>query len=144
MEKSWNSTGTRVRTLTGQQVQKLDSRNSEPESLIVVSLTWKSINGAVCLQHVFLFSTKSGLVLLLLDGLGSAQSAGTAGSDETDLATGGRVPPDGRGFANMLVVTATEGMLDGLRRGRRTPVREPPRVTAAASSSSKRTTIHSY
>ena len=55
------------------------------------------------------------LVLLLLDGLCSTQSACTTGSDETDLATSWGVSPDGGGLANMLVVTTSEWMLNRLQ-----------------------------
>ena len=68
----------------------------------------------------FLLSSRiADLVLLLLDSLCSAQSAGTTGSDETNLATSRCVPPDGGGFTNMLMVTTTEGMLNGLHREER-------------------------
>ena len=36
------------------------------------------------------------------------------GSDETDLATGGRTPLDGRSFTDVLMVTTTVGMLNGV------------------------------
>lgn len=62
-----------------------------------------------------LLSRQSDLVLLLLDGLCSAQSACTTGSDKTDLATSRCIPPDRRGFADVLMVTTTEGMLNRLR-----------------------------
>lgn len=66
-----------------------------------------------CFGTVFvLFWANS--VLLLLDGLCSTQPASTTGSNETDLATGGCVPPDGGGLANMLMVTTAEGMLNRL------------------------------
>jgi len=64
----------------------------------------------------FLLSRNAELVLLLRDSLCSAQSASTAGSDETDLATSRCIPPDGGGLTNMLMVTTTEGMLNGLHR----------------------------
>ncbi|TNN53093.1 hypothetical protein EYF80_036675 [Liparis tanakae] len=68
-------------------------------------------------------------------------SAGTAGGDETDLATSGRVPPDRRGFANMLVVTTTEGMLHGLQRGGDTSQRTAMCYCSGLRSSSKRTRL---
>lgn len=62
--------------------------------------------------HILLWTYS--LVFFLLDGLCSTQSTSTAGSDETDLASSRRIPPDGWGFANVLMVTTTEGMLNRL------------------------------
>lgn len=67
----------------------------------------------ILLEQILLWR-QSYLVLLLLHGLCSTQSAGTSGGNETDLATSWCVPPDCWGFANMLMVTTTEGMLNGL------------------------------
>jgi len=44
--------------------------------------------------------------------LGAGESAGSAGGDETDFATGGSVAADGRGHTDVLMVTTTVGMLD--------------------------------
>lgn len=66
------------------------------------------------LLEQILLRRQSDLVLLLLHGLCSAQSAGTSGGNETDLATSWCVPPDCWGLANMLMVTTTEGMLNRL------------------------------
>lgn len=74
--------------------------------------TWE----ARTLLKQILLSIKPELVLLLLYGLGSTQPACTSGSDQTDLASSWGVPPDCWGFANMLMVTTTEGMLHGLWR----------------------------
>lgn len=60
------------------------------------------------------FIIKTDLVLLLLYGLCSTQSACTSSSDKTDFATSRCIPPDCWGFADMLMVTTTEGMLNGL------------------------------
>ena len=79
------------------------------------SLHQRSIKNADRLfWNIFLLSRNAELVLLLLDSLCSTQSAGTTGSDQTDLATSRRVPPDGWGLTNMLMVTTTEGMLNRL------------------------------
>lgn len=64
------------------------------------------------LGHILLW--RCTLVFLVLDGLCSTQSASTTGSDETNLASSGCVPPDCWGLANMLMVTTTEGMLNRL------------------------------
>lgn len=69
--------------------------------------------GQILLEQILL-SRASHLILLLLHGLCSAQSACTSGSNKTDLATSRCIPPDCWGFANMLMVTTTEGMLNGL------------------------------
>ncbi len=45
------------------------------------------------------------------DLLGTAETTGTTGSDQTDLATSRRISPDGRGRTNMLVITTTVGMV---------------------------------
>ncbi len=66
------------------------------------------------LLEQILLSRQSDLVLLLLYGLCSAQSACTSCSNKTDLATSRCIPPDCWGFANMLMVTTTEGMLNRL------------------------------
>ena len=54
------------------------------------------------------------LLLLVHDGLGSPDSASPAGGDETDLLTGGAATAHSGGLADMLVVTTTVGMLNGV------------------------------
>jgi len=57
------------------------------------------------------------LVLLLPDGLetlGTTETTGTTGGNKTYLLTGGSVTADSRGMTNMLVITSTVGMLDGV------------------------------
>jgi hypothetical protein len=51
---------------------------------------------------------------LLDDLLGTSDETGSSGGDETDLLTSGFVSSDGRGMTNMLMVTTTMGMLDGV------------------------------
>ena len=53
---------------------------------------------------------------LLDDLLGTSDETGSSGSDETDLLTSGLVSSDGRRVTNMLMVTTTMGMLDGVHR----------------------------
>lgn len=50
--------------------------------------------GGVLIIEQILLARQSDLVLLLLHGLCSAQSARASGSDETNLATGRCVPSD--------------------------------------------------
>ena len=53
--------------------------------------------------------------LVLIDVLlSSPDSAGPPGGDETDLPTGRGAPLDRRRLANVLMVTASVGMLDGV------------------------------
>ena len=54
------------------------------------------------------------LLLLVHDGLGSPDSASPAGGDETDLLTGGAATAHSGGLTDMLVVTTTVGMLNGV------------------------------
>ena len=62
-------------------------------------------------------SRGAGRSLLLVDGgLGSPDSAGPAGGDETDLLTGGAAAAHSGGLTDMLVVTTTVGMLNGIHR----------------------------
>ena len=49
-----------------------------------------------------------------LDDVGAAEATSAAGGNETDLLAGGRRPADGRGVANVLVVTTTVGVLHGV------------------------------
>lgn len=51
---------------------------------------------------------------LLLRLLGTAQQTCPAGGDETGLLTLGGVAGNGRSLTNMLVVTTTVGMVDGV------------------------------
>jgi len=53
-------------------------------------------------------------LILLLVLLSTTDPTGPAGGDETDLATSGRSPLDGGGLADMLMVTTTVGMLNGV------------------------------
>ena len=54
-------------------------------------------------------------ILVLLDVLlSSPDSAGPPGGDETDLPTGRGAPLDRRRLADMLMVAAAVGMLDGV------------------------------
>jgi hypothetical protein len=53
---------------------------------------------------------------LLDDLLGTSDETGSSGGDETDLLTSGLVSSDGRRVTNMLMVTTTMGMLDGVHR----------------------------
>jgi len=71
---------------------------------------------------------KSLLLLLVLSsrGLGAAETTSAAGSNETDLATSRGVSAHSGGVANMLMVTTTMGMLDGVH-GHTTDLR--PAVT---------------
>ena len=52
--------------------------------------------------------------LILGDDLSSPDSTGPAGGDETDLLTGGGSSADGGSLTDMLVVTSSVGMLDGV------------------------------
>jgi hypothetical protein len=54
------------------------------------------------------------LVLLADDDARTADSTGSAGGDETDLLTGGGITSDSRRLTDMLMVTTTVGMLDGV------------------------------
>lgn len=72
----------------------------------------------ILLKQILLWR-QSELVLLLLYGLRSTQSSCTSGSDKTDLATSGRIPPDCWGFANMLMVSTTKWMFNRLCREKR-------------------------
>ncbi len=49
-----------------------------------------------------------------LDDVGAAEATGAAGSNETDLLARGRRPANGRGVANVLVVTTTVRVLHGV------------------------------
>merc|ERR1712137_789963 len=51
---------------------------------------------------------------LVLDLLGTAEQTCPAGGDETSLLTGNGVARDGRGLSDMLVVTTTVGVIDGV------------------------------
>ena len=51
---------------------------------------------------------------LILGLLGTAEQTCPAGGDETSLLTGNGVARDGRGLSDMLVVTTTVGMVDGV------------------------------
>jgi len=51
---------------------------------------------------------------LILDLLGTAEQTCPAGGNETSLLTGNGVARDGRGLSDMLVVTTTVGMVDGV------------------------------
>lgn len=51
---------------------------------------------------------------LLLDLLGTSEQTGSSGSDETSLLTRDSLSRDGRSLTNMLVVTTTMGMVDGV------------------------------
>ena len=53
------------------------------------------------------------LILLLLL-LATSDSSGPSGGDETDLLTGGGTSLDGRSLSDVLMVTTTVGMLDGV------------------------------
>ncbi|GMT09040.1 hypothetical protein PFISCL1PPCAC_337, partial [Pristionchus fissidentatus] len=55
-----------------------------------------------------------GFLLALLLGLSSTNTSSSAGGDETNLKTGARRSGDGRGVSDMLVVTSSMGMLDGV------------------------------
>jgi len=60
---------------------------------------------------------KKNRVSTLLLGLlvtSTAEETGAAGGDETDLLTGGGVAGDGRGVTDVLLVTTTVGVLDGV------------------------------
>ena len=46
--------------------------------------------------------------------LASSNSAGSSGGDETDLLTGRGASLDGRSLTDVLMVTTTVGMLDGV------------------------------
>ena len=53
--------------------------------------------------------------LVLLEDLSTtSDETGSSGSDKTDLLTSGLVTSDGRWVTNMLMVTTTVGMLDGV------------------------------
>ena len=52
--------------------------------------------------------------LILKQVLSSPDSSSPAGSDETDLATSGCSSLDGGSLTNMLVVTSSVGMLNGI------------------------------
>src|SRR5687768_13700986 len=54
------------------------------------------------------------LVVLAGDNASSPDSSGSPGGDETDLSSGGRVPLDGRRLSDMLMVSSSVGMLDGV------------------------------
>ena len=54
-------------------------------------------------------------LLLLAVLLASSELTGASGSDETDLLARNAIPADGRGVTDVLVVTSTVGVLDGLR-----------------------------
>lgn len=53
------------------------------------------------------------LIVVALLG-GTTQTTGSAGGDETNLSSGGRIAAGRGGTTNMLVVTATEGVLYGV------------------------------
>ena len=53
-------------------------------------------------------------VVLLNDLSGSSNETSSSGSNETDLSTSGGISSDGRGVTDMLVVTTTMRMLDGV------------------------------
>jgi len=56
-----------------------------------------------------------GLTFLVLRDLSStADKTGTAGSDKTDLLTGRGITSDSRWVTDMLMVSTTEGMFDGI------------------------------
>lgn len=56
-----------------------------------------------------------GLLVLLADNeSGTADSTGSAGGNETDLLTGRGVAPDCRRLTNMLMITTTVRMFDGI------------------------------
>jgi len=54
------------------------------------------------------------LVILVGSSLASPDATRPSGSDQTDLATGGSVSPDGRCMTNMLMITTTVRMFDGI------------------------------
>merc|ERR1719148_576743 len=59
------------------------------------------------------------LVLLLSDGLQTlltTQTTSTTGGNKTSLFTGGSVTTDGGRMTNVLMVTSSVGMLDGVHR----------------------------
>lgn len=51
---------------------------------------------------------------LLLDLLGTSEQTSSSGSNETSLLTGNSLSRDGRGLTNVLMVTTTVGMVDGV------------------------------
>jgi hypothetical protein len=55
-----------------------------------------------------------GLIVLALARLSSSDSARSPGGDETDLATSAGATLDGGRLADMLVVTTTVGMFNGV------------------------------
>ena len=57
---------------------------------------------------------KASVLVLVGVLLSSPDSAGPPGGDETDLATGRGAPLDRGRLANVLMVTASVGMLDGV------------------------------
>ncbi len=57
-----------------------------------------------------LLHSATGFSLLVEDLGGTLEATGAAGSNETNLLAGGRVPPHSGGMTDMLVVTTTVGM----------------------------------
>ena len=53
-------------------------------------------------------------LILVQELLSSTDSSGPAGGDETDLATGRRASLDGGGLSDVLMVSTSVGMLDGV------------------------------
>lgn len=64
--------------------------------------------------YCFFVSCNNTFLNLLLDLLGSSEQTGSSGSNETSLLTGNSLSGDGRGLTDMLVVTTTMGMVDGV------------------------------
>merc|ERR1719468_863191 len=54
------------------------------------------------------------LLVILVEDLSSPDPTSSPGSNKTDLLTGAGAPPDGGGLTNMLVITSSVGMLDGV------------------------------
>ena len=69
-----------------------------------------------CVSVYFYFQQRylNNTNLILKQVLSSPDSSSPAGSDETDLATSGCSSLDGGSLTNMLVVTSSVGMLNGV------------------------------
>merc|ERR1712111_84110 len=59
-------------------------------------------------------SLEQTLLLLGPARLGTGQTTSTSGCDQANLSAGGSVSPDGGGVANVLMISTTVRMLDGV------------------------------
>jgi len=72
------------------------------------------VTSCIGTHNVNLVQSHLGSSSLFLFVLGTSEATGSAGGDETDFATSGSVTTHGRGHTDVLMVTTTVGMLDGV------------------------------